>query len=134
LASGPGTLTLPSGRVPYEAHRARALVLAARGRPDEALSELNEGWTDDWPLPAVYLTDVARVHLLAGRYAQAIEALHLAVRGTEHAEPEVPALACECVRNAPELWRRALELAFAGGTVSQRTRTAWFVLRGRLAA
>lgn len=132
MAGHPGTLKLPAGQVPYEAHRARALVLAARGRALEALDELNEGWTEEWPFPAVYATDVARVRFLAGQYAEAIEALHLAVRGAEHAEPEVPALARECVRNAPEVWRRALRLALAGGTASQRARTAWSVLRARL--
>ena len=134
MAGRAGTLKLPKGRVPYEAHRARALVLAARGRAREALDELNEGWTDEWPLPAVYATDVARVRLLTGDYRDAIEALHLAVRGAEHAEPEVPALARECVRRAPHVWRRGLELALAGGTVSQRARTAWAVLGARVAS
>jgi hypothetical protein len=114
-------------------HRARALVLAARGDTEDALAELNEGWTDDWPSPTVYATDVARVHLLAGRYADSVEALHLAVRGAHEAEPDVAKLAQECVRRAPEVWRRAFELSFAGGTVAQRSRTAWSVVRARLA-
>ena len=126
-------LTLPEGRVPYETHRARALVLAGRGEADTALAELNEGWTEEWPSPTVYATDVARVHFLAGRYADAVEALHLAVRGAHEAERDVPRLAHACVRGAPHVWRRALDLAFVGGTFAQRTRTAWAVVRARLA-
>jgi hypothetical protein len=127
------TLRLPTGRVPYETHRARALVLAGRGDTDAALAELNEGWTAEWPSPTVYATDVARVHLLAGRYADSVEALHLAVRGAHLAEPDVPALARECVLRAPQVWRRAFELAFAGGTLSQRVRTGWSVVTARFA-
>jgi hypothetical protein len=129
----PKTLTLPQGRVPYETHRARALVLAGRGEADVALAELNEGWTDEWPSPTVYATDVARVHFLAGRYGDAVEALHLAVRGAHEAERDVPRLAHACVRREHRVWRRALDLAFAGGTLAQRWRTAWAVVSARLA-
>jgi hypothetical protein len=117
----------------YEAHRARAFALAVEGDPDRALAELNEGWTEDWPFPSAYAADVARVRCLAGDYEDALGALQLSVRGSHRIEPGVPELAGECVRRSPRLWTRALRVALAGGTASQRAFTAWAVLRARLA-
>lgn len=121
------------GDLDYEAHRARAFALAVEGDRDGALAELNEGWTEEWPFPSAYATDVARVRYLAGDYEDALGALQLAVRGAERIEPGVPELASDCVRRSPGLWTRALRLAFAGGTASQRAGAAWAVLRARLA-
>jgi hypothetical protein len=117
----------------YDAHRARAFALAVEGERDHALDELNEGWTEEWPFPSAYATDVARVRYLAGDYEDALGALQLAVRGAERIEPGVPQLASDCVRRSPGLWTSALRLALAGGTASQRAGAAWRVLRARVA-
>jgi hypothetical protein len=121
------------GDLDYEAHRARAFALAVEGERDHALAELNEGWTEEWPFPSAYATDVARVRYLAGDYEDALGALRLAVRGAERIEPGVPELASDCVRRSPRLWPSALRLALAGGTASQRAGAAWAVLRARVA-
>jgi hypothetical protein len=121
------------GDLEYESHRARAFARAIEGDRDAALAELNEGWTEEWPFPAAYATDVARVRYLAGDYADALVALQLAVRGAEHVDPSVPELARDCVRGAPGLWARAIRLALAGGALSQRAGAAWAVLRARVA-
>jgi hypothetical protein len=120
------------GDLDYEAHRARAFALAVEGDRDRALAQLNEGWTEEWPFPSAYATDVARVRYLAGDYEDALGALQLAVRGAERMEPGVPELASNCVRRAPGLWTRALRLSLAGGTASQRAGAAWAVLRARI--
>jgi hypothetical protein len=117
----------------YDAHRARAFALAIEGNGDRALAELNEGWTEDWPFPSAYATDVARVRYLAGDYEHALDALQLAVDGAERIEPGVPELATDCVRRSPRLWPRALRLALAGGTAPQRAGAAWAVFRARIA-
>jgi hypothetical protein len=96
----------------YDAHRARAFALALEGERDLALDELNEGWTEDWPSPPMYATDVARVRYLSGDYEDALGALRLAVCGAEHVAPGVSELAGDCVRRSPRLWRPALGLAF----------------------
>jgi hypothetical protein len=116
----------------YEEHRARAFVLAARGRCNDALAELNRGWGDDWPEPATYAADVSRVRLLAGDHENALEALRLAVRGAPRVVPHAPALAGECVRGSPRLWRRALRLALEGGSGADRARIVLAVARARL--
>ena len=126
-------LTGDSGDLDYEAHRARAFALALEGRRDDALAELNEGWTEEWPFPAAYATDVARVRFLAGDYEDALGALRLAVSGAERVDPGVPQLASDCVRRSPRLWRGALRVALAGGTASQRAGAAWAVVRARFA-
>ena len=72
----------PTG-LEYEGHRARAFALAVEQRVNDALTELNEGWTDEWPFPAAYATDVGRVRYLAGDYDQSLSALQLAIRGAE---------------------------------------------------
>ena len=115
----------------YEAHRARAFALAVEGNREGALAELNEGWTDEWPFPAAYAADVARVRYLAGDYEDALVALRLAVRGAERLEPGVPELASECVRQAPRLWLTAVRLALTGGTASERAGTTLAVIRAR---
>lgn len=115
----------------YESHRARAFARAVEGDRDEALAELNEGWTEEWPFPSAYATDVARIRYLAGDYEDALGALQLAVRGAERVEPGVPELATQCVRRSPRLWWRALRVALTGGTASQRAGAAWAVLRAR---
>ena len=118
--------------VDYEGHRARAFAFAVAGRRDDALAELNEGWTEEWPFPTAYATDVARVRYLAGDYEDALGALDLAVRGAERTEPGTAELASACVGRSPKLWLRALRVALAGGTTSQRAGTALAVLRARL--
>ena len=61
--------------VEYDGHRARAFALAVEGRADQALAELNDGWTEEWPFPAAYAVDVARVRYLTGHYEEALTAL-----------------------------------------------------------
>jgi hypothetical protein len=120
------------GGLDYDAHRARAFALAVQGDGDGALAELNEGWTEEWPFPSAYATDVARVRYLAGDYEDALGALQLAVRGAEQIEPGLPELASDCVRRSRRLWLRALRLALAGGTAPQRAGAAWAILRARV--
>ena len=121
------------GGLDYESHRARAFARAVEGDRDAALAELNEGWTEEWPFPSAYATDVARVRYLAGDYEDALGALQLAVRGAERIDPGVPELASNCVRRSPQLWLRALRLVVMGGTASQRAVAVWSVLRARFA-
>jgi hypothetical protein len=115
----------------YEGHRARAFALAVEGSADDALAQLNEGWTDDWPFPSAYATDVARVRFLTGDYGKALDALLIATRGAERVDGAVAALASECVRRDPTLLGRALRVALAGGTAYQRLENAGAVLRAR---
>jgi hypothetical protein len=108
----------------YEGHRARAFAYAVQGHVDEALGQLNEGWTEDWPFPAAYAADTARVRYLSGDYDRSLGALQLAVHGAERIDPSVAELVAAVVRRAPWLRGRALKLALGGGTPWQRLRNA----------
>jgi hypothetical protein len=112
------------GGLRYDAHRARAFALALDGRVDEALAQLNDGWTDDWPFAAAYAADTARVRYLAGDYEQALGALALAVRGAEHLDPAVADLVTAVAARAPRLRLRAVKVVTTGGTPWQRLRNA----------
>jgi len=120
-----------AGEESYDAHRARAFALAVEGRSAAGLGELNEGWTEDWPFPSAYAADIARVRFLAGDYAEALDALHLSLRGADRVDADVARLAKECVRRDKRLLRRALVVATAGGTPWQRLATAGGVLAAR---
>ena len=115
----------------YDAHRARAFALAVEGCAPRGLEELNEGWTEEWPFPSAYAADIARVRFLAGEYAGALDALHLALRGADRLDADAARLAKECVRRDKRLMRRALVVASAGGTPWQRLATAASVLAAR---
>src|SRR3954470_19317785 len=117
----------------YEGHRARAFALAVEGHVDEALAELNAGWTEEWPFPRTYAADVARVRYLGGDDTHAVAALRLAARGADSADPRVVDLASLVVRRTPRLWRRALRVAAAAGTPSQRAASVAAVTRARFA-
>ena len=117
----------------YDTHRLRAFALAIGGRREDALAELNEGWTDEWPFPSAYATDVARVRYLAGDYEEALGALRLAVSGAERLDPGVSDLARECVRRSPGLWGSALRVVLAGGKPSERAGAGWGGRRARFA-
>ena len=116
----------------YDGHRARAFACAVEGHVDDALAQLNEGWTEEWPFPSAYAADVARVHFLGQDCAQALDALELAARSADILDPAVAELAIACVQRAPATWRGALKVAVAGGTPMQRLRNAFAVLRARL--
>jgi hypothetical protein len=120
------------GDLNYDGHRARAFALAIEAHVDEALGQLNEGWTEEWPFPAAYAADIARVRFLVGDYANALDALQLSVRGADRLEPAVVELTPECVRRQKALWRRGLRVALSGGTAGQRLGTALAVLGARL--
>lgn len=122
----------PSG-IEYEGYRARAFSLAVRNRVAEALAALNEGWTDEWPTPAAYATDVARIHLLSGDCAKALTALQLDLRTIDHIDG-LTDFAVACTRRDPSLWRRALRLAMHGKGGPRRYGAALSVLRARLGA
>jgi hypothetical protein len=98
----------------YERRRLQAFRLAVDGDPDDALIELNHGWEDAGPPPALYLADVARVHYLAGDYESALIAIDLN-RGLGGVEQE--ALVLDCVRRDPRLWRAAARMAVRSGPV-----------------
>jgi len=117
------------GDLSYDGHRARAFALAVEGDPDAALAQLNEGWTEDWPYPAAYAADTARVRLLAGDPARALGALQLATRGADRLDPALAELFADVVRAAPRLRSRAARAALRGGTAAQRLRTALAMLR-----
>lgn len=116
----------------YEGQRARAFALAVDGDADQALAQLNAGWTDDWPLPAAYATDVARIRFVAGEYAKALDSLLLATRGAERVDGSIGELATACVRHERRLLGHALRVALAGGTAWQRLGAAGSVIRARL--
>jgi hypothetical protein len=122
----------PSG-IDYEGYRARAFSLAVRNRVAEALASLNEGWTEDWPTPAAYATDVARIHLLAGDCAKALTALQLDLRTIDHIDG-LTEFAVTCTHRDPALWRRALRLAMHGETGPRRYRAALAVVHARVSA
>lgn len=113
-----------SGGLDYDGHRARAFALALEGDVDEALAELNEGWTEDWPFPAAYAADTARVRYLAGDYERALGALQLAVHGADRLDPAIAELASAVVARAPSLRLHAVKVVLGGGTAWQRLRNA----------
>ena len=115
----------------YDGHRARAFALAVEGRRDDAVDELNKGWTDEWPFPAQYATDVARIHYLGGDYERALDSLLLAARGAERVDAVVGELAAECVRREPGVLAKALRVVLSGGTSLQKLEHAGAVLRAR---
>lgn len=118
----------------YDAQRAGAFALAIDGRAEEALATLSAGWTADWPFPAAYATDNARVQFLAGDYEAALDALKLAVHGIErHLDDSVAELTIGCVERSPRVWRKALKVAVRGGTGQQQLSLALAVLRARRA-
>src|SRR5215208_6964731 len=118
----------------YEAHRARAFAHAVERRTAAALDELNEGWTEEWPFPTAYAADVARIRFLVGDYGDALEALHLSSRGADRVDGAVVALARSCVKRDRRLLRRALRVAFAGGTSWQRLAAAGRVVAASIRA
>jgi hypothetical protein len=124
-------LLLDSNGLGYDGHRARAFSRAVAGRVDDALAELNEGWTEEWPFPSAYAADVARVRFLAGDYPHALEALRLASRSADVLDPAVPELALACVRHAPRSRLAALKVVLAGGSPLQRARNALAVATAR---
>jgi hypothetical protein len=121
------------GVVPdYDAHRARAFALAIASRSDDALATLSDGWTADWPFPAAYATDNARVRFLAGEYDAALDTLRLAVQGVErHLDDSVAELTVACVKRDPAVWRKALRVASGGGTGRQQLALAAAIVRAR---
>jgi hypothetical protein len=110
------------GELNYDGHRARAFALALGGDVDGALAQLNEGWTEDWPFPAAYAADTARVRYLAGDYERSLGALQLAVHGADRLDPAVAELVALVVARAPKLRLRAVRVALGGGTPWQRLR------------
>jgi hypothetical protein len=118
-------LLADDGEFEYESRRALAFRHALDGRTDQALAELNEGWAEDWPPPAAYALDVARIHLLVGDCERALSALQLEVRGLSHWSG-VSEIVRDCVRRNPRLWRRGLRLALAAeaGVVGKFRATA----------
>jgi hypothetical protein len=112
------------GGLLYDGHRARAFALALERRVDDALAELNEGWTEDWPFPAAFAADTARVRYLAGDYAQSLGALELAVHGADRLDPAISELVSAIVARAPALRLRAVRVVLSGGTAWQRLRNA----------
>ena len=113
-----------TGDLRYDGHRARAFALAIESRVDDALAELNEGWGDDWPFPAAYAADTARVRYLAGDYERALGALELAVHGADRLDPAISELLSAIVAGAPKLRLRAIRVALGGGSAWQRLRNA----------
>jgi hypothetical protein len=112
------------GGLLYDGHRARAFALALEGRVDDALAQLNEGWAEDWPFPAAYAADTARVRYLAGDYEQSLGALRLAVHGADRLDPAISELVAAVVKRAPKLRLRAVTVVLGGGSAWQRLRNA----------
>lgn len=119
------------GGLGYDGHRALAFARAVDGRVDAALAELNEGWTEEWPFPSAYAADVARVRFLAGDLPHALDALRLAARSAETLDPAVPQLAVACVLREKRSFGGALKVALAGGSVWQRAKSVFAVVRAR---
>jgi hypothetical protein len=115
---------LIEGELSYDGHRARAFALAVEGDVDGALAQLNEGWTEDWPFPAAYAADTARVRFLAGDYERSLGALQLAAHGVDRLDPAVADLVRHVVERAPSLRVRAVRVVLGGGTPWQRLRNA----------
>jgi hypothetical protein len=112
------------GYLNYDGHRARAFARALEGRVDDGLAELNEGWTEDWPFPAAYAADTARVRYLAGDCERALGALQLAVHGADRLDPAIAELVALVVAREPALRIRAVKVVLGGGTPWQRLRNA----------
>jgi hypothetical protein len=117
------------GDLNYDGHRARAFAFALEDRVDDGLAELNEGWTEDWPFPAAYAADTARVRYLAGDYERALGALQLAVHGADRLDPAIAELVSLVVSRAPGLRIRAVKVVLGGGTAWQRLRNAAAAVR-----
>jgi hypothetical protein len=113
-----------AGPLDYDGHRARAFALALEGDVDDALAELNEGWSEEWPFPAAYAADTARVRYLAGDYERSLGALQLAVHGADRLDPQIAELVAAVVKHAPRLRLRAMRVVLGGGTPWQRLRNA----------
>jgi hypothetical protein len=112
------------GGLDYDGHRARAFAFAVELRVDDALAELNQGWSDDWPFPAAYAADTARVRFLAGDDEGALGALRLAMHGADRLDPAVAELAALIVARSPGLRLRAIKVVLGGGSPWQRVRNA----------
>jgi len=112
------------GDLNYDGHRARAFALAIEDQVDDGLAQLTEGWTEDWPFPAAYAADTARVRFLARDYDRALGALQLAVHGADRLDPAIAELVALIVERAPGLRLRAVKVVLAGGTPWQRLRNA----------
>jgi hypothetical protein len=82
------------------------------------------GWTEDWPFPAAYAADTARVRFLAGDYEHALGALQLAVHGADRLDPAISELIAALVARAPKLRLRAIRVVLGGGSAWQRVRNA----------
>lgn len=119
------------GGLLYDGHRAKAFALAIDDRVDDGLAELNEGWTEDWPFPAAYAVDTARVRYLAGDYEHSLGALQLAVHGADRLDPAIADLVAAVVARAPKLRFRAVKVVLGGGTPWQRARNAAAALSAR---
>ena len=115
---------LRAGQMGYDAHRAAAFAEALGGDVDAALAELNDGWTEDWPFPAAYAADIARVRFLAGDYESSLGALELAMHGSDRLDPQIAELAAAVVIREPRLRLRAVRVVLGGGTAWQRLRNA----------
>ena len=113
----------------YEGHRARAFSLAVEQKAAEALDVLNEGWTAEWPFPAAYALDVARIRYLAGDYEPALEAVRLALGGAERVDSAAVELAAACVFRRRSLWAKALSAVLVGGRMWDRVAAFGVVLR-----
>jgi len=122
---------LIEGDLSYDGHRARAFGLAVEGKVDDALAELNDGWTEEWPFPAQYAADTARVRYLAGDYERSLGALQLAAHGADRLDPSVAELVAAVVARAPRLRFRALRVVLGGGTAWQRVRNAAAIATSR---
>jgi hypothetical protein len=119
------------GGLLYDGHRARAFAFALERRVHEALAELNEGWTEEWPFPAAFAADTARVRYLAGDYEESLGALRLAVHGADRLDPAIAELASAVVAQAPRLRLRAVKVVLGGGSAWQRLRNAVAALSAR---
>jgi hypothetical protein len=115
----------------YEGRRAAAFRLALEGRTQEALAELNEGWSDDWPPPSAYALDVARIHFLAGDTNRCLTAIELELRGLSRWDG-VGALVVASVRRDPRCWRRAFGLVLRAERGPRKLRSALAVVRAGL--
>jgi hypothetical protein len=116
----------------YDGRRAAAFRLALERRTQEALAELNEGWSDDWPPPSAYALDVARIHFLAGDTTRCLAAIELELRGLSRWDG-VGALVVAAVRRDPRRWRTALGLVLRAERGPRKLRGALAVVRARLA-
>ncbi len=115
----------------YAGHRARAFAYALEGRMTTALAVLREGSSDEWPFPAAFAADLARVRYLGGDYEQSLGALRVAVRGAQRLDPQVADLVSDVAARAPKLRLRAVRVALGGGTTWQRLRNAVAVAAAR---